>query len=232
MFSVFKKRYIISFLICGLILFISYLLSGVLGECLDVGIPPGKAIASVLSSPFADHFNDFTPVLMVLGFVLFEAGWLLVYFKINVFKSNKDPAAMQSNISKEKKNQNVISVENTVDEKTNTDNQPIIENKDIDISAFGFVVPEEVAKLSKETAENSVDESDAVDLAQDMDDEMLSFSSDIFWDLNGEYSVEQIREMAQLKKYMKNIDAAMLRKTFKSALSAAEIKEYIDLFFG
>lgn len=55
---------------------------------------------------------------------------------------------------------------------------------------------------------------------------------DIYADLYVDYSTEQIDEMIRIKEFNADIDAMQLRKMFSPEMSAASIKEYIDIFYG
>ncbi|MBQ6133039.1 MAG: hypothetical protein IJI65_02690 [Lachnospiraceae bacterium] len=250
MFPLFKKQYIISFLLCGLILFLCYLLSGVLGEVLNDGVPVGNALISVLSTPFSDHFNDFTPILLLLGFVVFEFFWFYFKFRPGFLGRKKTE---DENLKEDSKG--VEKVETVKKEKAASpihDSRVVQEDmavgsddadnessaKNIDITKFGFVIPDDVKEISSPDNETdkalSEQDSSGEDESQieEISDDIISLSSDIVWDLNGDYSMDQIKEMIQLKRYMKYLDAETLRKTFKPSLSAEDIREYIELFYG
>lgn len=237
MFPLLKKRYIISFLLFGLILFICYLMAGILGECFNAGVPPAQAAGSVLTTPFSNHFNDFTPVLLLFGIIIFEFGWFLK-------NTSGVPNEGKPDIAKEDKKE--AAVPNYGEEPDLDDDEEVPSNtassvsssKDIDITKFGFVIPDDVAEVPPENTDKEEKDKDAgySELPdtdeEELSEDLLSFSSDIFWVLNGDYTPEQIREMVRLKRYIKNLDAAVLRRTFKPTLSAAEIREYIELFYG
>ena len=245
MVPIIKKKYVVSFLLCGLCLFLGYLIAGALGETMNDGVPFGTAVLSVFASPLANHFNDFTPVILLLGFILYESVWFFVYFRTSYLKVNKEEP--------EKQNE-----EKPVSEAFEPKSESVTEDKntpvaDIDISDFGFVVPDDIMRATGNVVIDSVTDKEKKDDiddnlesdysmpktknirnndADELPDEILSFSSDVFWELNGEYTTEQIREMVKLKKYITDIDAAALKKTFKTSLSADEIREYIELFYG
>ena len=239
MFPLFKKKYILSFLACGLILFVCYLIAGIFGECFGLGVPAGTAVLSVITTPFSNHFNDFTPLLLIIGFVAFEFLWFLRYLKPELFERNKDKpssgeAAPVKEVGKPLEPEPNYGAEPDIPSDS-VPESPEHSSKDIDITEFGFVIPDDVVEMpSKDTDKEEKDIGLDTEPAAEEDDlsgEVLSFSSDVFWDLSGDYSPEQIREMVKLKKYMKNLDGDILRRTFKPTLSPDEIREYIELFY-
>lgn len=260
----FKKKYIISFIICGVILFICYLVAGIMGEVFNENNSFENAFTTVLSTPFANHFNDFTPIMIILGIVLFEIGWFFLYIKPPI-PDNKEKVETKT-ISESDIKYKQINISSPSDNKKNVEmiipegisdiNQE--EKKEVNASSFGFVISEDILNASgkedstvKEKEESKAISSDfsvplpddiaAKDIQQELkvdnnesenNAEYNAFSSDVFWELNGEYSPEQIKEMLQLKKYIKDLDVSTLKQTFKASLEPSEIREYIELFYS
>lgn len=245
-----KKKYILSFFLYGLNLFFCYLISGICGEVFDDGVPVLKAIGTVFRTPFSNHFNDFTPILLLIGFIMSETIWVFQYLKPefkfrNIFKNNMsvENGDSDSATNMEQVHNSSNTTKEVADEPVHAESvepKSFSDSEDIDLSKFGFVVPDDVTEVQKEKVESGTDKREE-DIAEPekifsadetVEDELLSFSSDIFWDLNGDYTPEQIKEMVILKRYIKNLSAEMLRKTFSPSLSAEEIREYIELFYG
>lgn len=64
------------------------------------------------------------------------------------------------------------------------------------------------------------------------EEDKTSISEDLFMELNGTYSMEQIAEMMKISKYIETVSAALLVKMFKPNMTAEEIRSYIEMFYG
>ena len=80
-----RKGSIITYLIIGIIgsvifIFLGYFCAGALGigQSEEIGFIDG--LFTVLNSPFAGYFNDYTIDFMILGFILFESLFALFLF--------------------------------------------------------------------------------------------------------------------------------------------------------
>ena len=244
------KKYILSFLICGVVLFICYLIAGVLGEVFNENASVTDALETVFTSPFSNHFNDFTPIMLILGFIVFEIGWFFKYIRPSIVgNGNKVETKIVSENGIKYKQINITTPETTDNSSNmssegisgnNTESFPVPgpEKKAVDAASFGFVISDDILNGTEKEESSFEEESDIKEVStvkenDDYNDELSdSFSSDVFWELNGEYSPEQIKEMLQLKKYIKTLDVNTLRETFKPTLQPFEIKEYIELFYN
>jgi hypothetical protein len=168
---------------------------------------------------------------------LFEFTWFYKFIRPELGKGESRAAASTENT------RTGVVPNYGVDSATGEENdfvrdQRMTTAKDIDITKFGFVIPEDVEEsFSRRIDEQDMyaeltPEADNMDSQDGVDDEIASFSGDVFWELSGDYAPDQIREMVQLKRYIKNLDAVILRQTFKPSLSAEDIREYIELFYG
>lgn len=197
-----KEHYVPMMLIIGVIssslfLTVGYLISGAFPSAIDPeGKPVGFAIKllDVLAHPFQTHYNRYTPIVMLLSFVVFE----LLFFLLMVMVKGKTE-------TEEKK-------------------EPVVDSvlkKEKDIEVTKSLELEETFVEKEEPSGN-----------REVEEQVASISEDLFMDLSGKYSIDQITEMMKISKYIGRIDATLLTKMFRPSMSADEIQSYIKMFYG
>ena len=68
---------------------------------------------------------------------------------------------------------------------------------------------------------------------EDKDDEEVVLQEKVFLDLFSRgYSMQQINEMMELTKYIKEVDAGLLERMFRTNMSPEEIRQHIEIFYG
>lgn len=216
-----QKRVNLIFLAIGIIgsvffIFFGYLLSGIIGAVLDENIDFLTAFCLVVGNPFDNYFNNITPVTMILGFIIYEG----IYFLILMHRKGNGEVAEDlfapdiidiadksglDNVNENEIFNGVVSEEinDTVDQQ----------------SSFGYVSPGEI--------DNEVNE-EPVTVTEERE---LFFSDEIVTDLLEDYDLSQIKSMLALKAHINIEDAGLLRRMFKSTMSAEEISNYIKMFY-
>ena len=201
-------------------IFIGYLLAGVFG--LTDTMSFSDAFFTVLANPFAGYKNNFTPILMLLGFIVFESAYALFLFT----RTSEEP------IDEEEYEPDII-------ERVDID---VKKEEPSDLELFGDLALDKGKTVKKE--ENGAVDRDFVsasetknaaadDKAFEEVDEKLSFGSEILDEMLGEhYTLEQMVAMISIKKYMKDVNADILKRMFSPEMSAEEISSYIDIFYG
>lgn len=216
-----QKRVNLIFLAIGIIgsvffIFFGYLLSGIIGAVLDENIDFLTAFCLVVGNPFDNYFNNITPVTMILGFIIYEGIYFLILMhrKVNgevaedLFAPDIIDIADKSGLDNVNENEifnGVVSEEinDTVDQQ----------------SSLGYVSPGEI--------DNEVNE-EPVTVTEERE---LFFSDEIVTDLLEDYDLSQIKSMLALKAHINIEDAGLLRRMFKSTMSAEEISNYIKMFY-
>ena len=216
-----QKRVNLIFLVIGIIgsvffIFFGYLLSGIIGAVLDENIDFLTAFCLVVGNPFDNYFNNITPVTMILGFIIYEG----IYFLILMHRKGNGEVAEDlfapdiidiadksglDNVNENEIFNGVVSEEinDTVDQQ----------------SSLGYVSPGEI--------DNEVNE-EPVTVTEERE---LFFSDEIVTDLLEDYDLSQIKSMLALKAHINIEDAGLLRRMFKSTMSAEEISNYIKMFY-
>jgi hypothetical protein len=216
-----QKRVNLIFLAIGIIgsvffIFFGYLLSGIIGAVLDENIDFLTAFCLVVGNPFDNYFNNITPVTMILGFIIYEG----IYFLILMHRKGNGEVAEDlfapdiidiadksglDNVNENEIFNGVVSEEisDTVDQQ----------------SSLGYVSPGEI--------DNEVNE-EPVTVTEERE---LFFSDEIVTDLLEDYDLSQIKSMLALKAHINIEDAGLLRRMFKSTMSAEEISNYIKMFY-
>lgn len=223
-----KKTYVIILAIIGIVgsfffIALGYWIAAAIGFVQTEGISFVQAFNKVLDNPFTGYFNNYTPIVMILGFIIFE--FIFFIYLVNSRKivqpdmeiDDEDMYTVSLNSSF-----NGMFEENAVSDVKKEPTEPYYDE------GFGIVIPDvdetEVVNPD-ETAINGKSE-------PEIGDREVSFSEDIAIELLETYDMEQITAMLSLSKYMEKIDTSLLRRMFDPGMSAKEIAEYIDIFYG
>lgn len=212
-------------------IYLGYLIAAMIGYVQDKSADVLTGMYMILKKPFAKYFNLFTPITMILGFIVFEGIFFLIVMHGKKSENNDDEVLVDSDVidiaekSFEKNaEQNVfVTADNLFDEKEPTD------NNNLEISESTYVSPE----TSEETeSRNSVSVSteNYTETDKTMDVEM-SFSDEVVTELLNDYDLSQIKAMLALKAYIDSVDVSLLKRMFKPTMSADEITNYIKIFY-
>lgn len=210
-----KKRKDIPFIIL-LVLgwFICTVLCMFVGYCITGAIPETniekhyfERFLKVATSPFDGYFNEYTPVGMILGFIICEIVFGMIIYLMNQKKKVLDVNLMDSYLG-EKEN--------------DPDLEFIFLDKNLEDDCENLSVKE--VKMEKLFEEEAQQEESEVELMLQEETFLELFS-------NG-YSMQQITEMMELTKYIKSLDVLLLKKMFKVTMSPEDIRRYIESFYG
>lgn len=226
-----KTRYKICLLTIGILgsfLFIvtGYWIAAAIGISQSDSVGFWKGVNRVLSDPFAAYFNNYTPIVMILAFIIFES----LFFFYMVYSRKKERISQKILNAEEN---NVTSTENGVVSEANNDfllnlsgtghNEALqMENSDL-ISGFGIISQEDISSTLQDDTGNASGES-AVERVEEFNDDMTM-------ELLEYYDLQQITAMLKLTKYIDNISIDMLKRMFQPSMPAAEIGEYIKIFY-
>ncbi len=232
------------FLLVGLLgsvffAFAGYLIGGALGVGLEKGIGFINGLFVVLANPFDKYFNKFTPITILLGFILFETIYILFLF----FRKKEEPLNEEEykpdiidlvDIDGEAAGEMDKQQSESDEQRLNASDKNMFGSsvKQADSSADGSVtagiVQRDFVAVSKNNApEPKKDNSDSEIL-----DEKLSFGSEIMDEMLGEhYTLDQMVAMINIKKYMKDVSADLLKRMFSPDMSPDEITSYISIFY-
>ena len=212
--------------------FSGYLVGGALGIGQEQGIGFGNGMIVVLSNPFAKYLTKYTPITVLLGFIVFETIYILY-----LFTRKKDEP-----VNAEEYKPDIIDLVDVDDVSVQKAVDPAEIN---DEELFGIVsdgvdsIAEEKKKGSSSNKTDFVSSSEKDDDSKKADadasselDEKLSFGSEIMDEMLGErYTLDQMVAMINIKKYMKDVSADLLKRMFSPDMSPDEISSYISLFY-
>lgn len=228
-----RKGSIITYLIIGIIgsvifIFLGYFCAGALGigQSEEIGFIDG--LFTVLNSPFAGYFNDYTIVFMILGFILFES-----LFALFLFSHKKE-----EEVDADEYKPDIIDLVDIEDEQIKGKKNDLPDDVDLFMSkgvkavtssdssgTRGYVSSSETGSDTKENGSGSDDDNLAPD--------NLSFGSEIMEEMLGDnYELDQLLAMLSIKKYMKDVTADLLKRMFNPDMTPEEISSYISLFYG
>jgi hypothetical protein len=215
-------------------IYVGYLVSGVLGYVRVDEMSYSEAFSTVFKSPFGSYFNEYSPVTMILGFIIFEA----VYFYILMRRRSEaeyvqddkyepdilDSAARAGLDNPEtyetsRKDRDMFS--DIINRQDNRQNRAYSESRSYEPQI------EEPQQTSRDYQPQSSAESSESDKQ-----EQYSFTDEVVTDLLNDFKYEQIRAMLPMAKYIKDVSASALRKLFRPDMSADEISDYIVMFYG
>lgn len=158
---------------------------------------------AVLKEPFSNYFNRYTPIVMAIAMIVFE----FVFFLLLV--SFKGAGTQERHILKNGEENNLPE-----DNWYQAYEEDAVGAKDVD-------------SLSANIDSHMPLEEDVIPA-----EEQNFLSQEIFEDLMDNcYSFEQITAMAEIAKYMPDVNAELLIKMFHVSMSVEDIYEYISIFY-
>jgi len=222
-----KKAYMILLTTIGIVgslffIALGYWIAAAIGIMQTDGISFIQAFNKVLDNPFTGYFNNYTPIVMILGFIIFE----FIFF---IYLVNSRKNYQQEDVESEVEEMYTMPLNATLEGMfdgnptgTNELTEPDYDN------GFGIVTPE----VEEIEVENSDEIDGKINDQGEIPDREISFSEDLAIELLETYDMEQITAMLKLSKYMEKIDTDLLRRMFDPGMSAQEIAEYINIFYG
>lgn len=216
--------------VCGSIFFIycGYLIAAMIDYVQEYSTDALTGAYVILSKPFDKYFNQFTPITMILGFIIFECIFFLMVIRKRRLQEDNGNVLV---------NPEVIDVAEKSFDKNIFDNSDRVfdemlqesDNTEPELDRSGYVSPDFEAKID---LQRLVPKSEESDMEPDkIDPEQISFNDEVVTELLNEYDLSQIRAMVALKKYISDCDVSLLRRMFRPTMSAEEISDYIRTFY-
>lgn len=207
---------------------IGYWLAAAIGFMKQESLPFDRAINKVFLDPFAPYVNEYTPVIILMAFILFQTLFFLYLLLVRKGMSKKRQFEEREEVDLEKSDNadyifgSVISDDKKIAEIGNDEPE--------EQAAMGFVLPEEVLFERPEEPATEVMEFETVE-SENQEEEL--FSSEVVLELLSlQYDMDQILEMKKITKYIDNLKLSVLKRMFKPNMPADDIREYIEMFYG
>ena len=196
------------FVCTALFIFVGYCITGAI-PVINIEMSYLDRLLMVVSSPFDGYFHEYTPIGMIVGFILCEIVFFLIVCLMN--RQPKGKALVDEDMSSYFGEAEKDSDMEFISFEKEPEKQP--EN-----------VPEKVNKEENKVGKEESTEEPEVDLVLQEQTFLELFS-------NG-YSMQQITEMMELTKYIKNLDVPLLKRMFKTTMSPEDIRKHIESFYG
>lgn len=213
-----KILFFMVWIISTFILFVfTYWLMGAVPE-MEEGIGYFTRLANVLQDPFANYFNNYTPIGLILAFIMTE----LIFGIIFISKMIMNPEPVQT-----ESNDEDIAEWSTL--------KPVVsEEKEIEFVDLQQEEETDINKTLQELSKIDKREKGVIDKGKKDDEESEVFlQEDMFLKLfNFGYTMPQINAMMELTTYISDIDVQQLTKMFSPSMDEDEIRGYIETFFG
>ena len=216
--------------VCGSIFFIycGYLIAAMIGYVQEYSTDALTGAYVILSKPFDKYFNQFTPITMILGFIIFECIFFLMVIRKRIPQEENGNVLVNPeviDVAEESFSQNTLENPNRIFDEMLRES----DNSGSDMNETGYVSPDFVSKEDLQDPVSKLEESDAE--SDKVDPEKISFSDEVVTELLNEYDLSQIRAMLALKEHISDCDVSLLRRMFKPTMSAEEISDYINIFY-
>lgn len=193
-----------------------------------------QAVGKVMKAPFASYVNDYTLVVMLLTFVLFQS--LFFLYLLLVRSRASEGGSVEEIQAEEHESANASSsfLEGIINNEKDIMNTP-----ESAAFAMDFVIPVNEPEPAyypqfdqNDFAESYEPEIEVSEADETEKEEVELFSSDVVMELLLQYDKDQIMEMKKLTKYIDNLTVAILKRMFKPNMAAEDIREYIEIFYG
>ena len=209
------------------VLFIAlgYWISAIIGLMIDNSVDLLTGFCMVLNKPFNKYFNDFTPVGIVLGFIIAEA----LFFFLIVKKGKSEDILNEDEYAPD-----IIDIANKAGLDYGDAKKPSqVNDKELfsKISSMNTIEVGDIDYIQPESASEVTDKENEIQEDVQKEQEELSFDDAIVTDLLNDYDLSQIAAMLQIKKYIEINDVILLRKMFKPYMAASDITSYIEMFY-
>lgn len=225
----------------AIFIYIGYLVSGAIGMSGGEDISFIDALLNTIKSPFDNYFNDYSPITMILGFIIFEILYFLKMYKSRILRDVSDPDKYAPDILDVAASAGLDNPE--VTKRSNEMFRNIFSNingtNDAAILDSSLDFTEKAEDRYADSYSNSFDNDFSVEQAvgdvgynSEEESDYTSFSADITTELlSDDYNLAQIKAMVPILKYLDIKSASALEKMFKVDMSANDIAEYIRLIY-
>jgi len=201
--------FIFGWFICtALFVFAGYCITGAI-PVINIEMSYFDRLLMVVSSPLDGYFNEYTPIGMIVGFILCEIIFFLIVCMMN--RKPKEKAADTDDVN------DYLGVT-----EKNSDMEFIFLEKESDKKSDKASTKDQ--KVEKVSTKETQPEEPEVDVVLQEQTFLELFS-------NG-YSMQQITEMMELTKYIKNLDVSLLKRMFKPTMPPEDIRKHIESFYG
>lgn len=191
-----------------LFVFVGYCITGAI-PVINIEMSYFDRFLMVITSPFDGYFNEYTPIGMIIGFILCEIIFVLIICMMNR-KPKQKPADAE-----------------TIDSYFGK------LEKDPDMEFIAFDTDSEKKSESTSKKERKVEKTSVKEAEPDELEVDVLLQEQTFLELFSKgYSMQQITEMMELTKYIKNLDVPLLIKMFKPTMSPQDIRKHIESFYG
>ena len=209
-------------------IYLGYLTAAIIGYMIDNGSDLLNGMCMILQKPFDNYFNKITPVAMILGFIVFEGiFFLIVNRKADDHLKNSETVDTDIiDITEKSLEQNVF------DDSLFENSTQIEETNTINLSGYVSPTAGEVSDMIR-VNNTSVQSQRKMENEENIEQEHVSieFSDEIVTELLNDYDLSQIKAMLALKRHISSVDVPLLKRMFKPTMSAAEITNYINIFY-
>jgi len=204
-----------------------YWLAAAIGFMKQESLPFDRAINKVFLDPFAPYVNEYTPVIILMAFILFQTIFFLYLLLVRKGMSKKRQfEEREEDDSENSDNADYLFGSVISDDKKTAE---IGKDEPEEQDAMGFVLPEEVLFERPEEPATEVMEFETVE----SENQEELFSSEVVLELLSlQYDMDQILEMKKITKYIDNLKLSVLKRMFKPSMPADDIREYIEMFYG
>lgn len=152
------------------------------------------------------YYNLLTPIIMIACFFIYEGVIFLVY----ILKIGRKQRSFLNELTEDVELEEYETEEETSEQSSDDSEQ----KKEVE--------------LSEEKKEDG--QSEEVD--KTIEEDEVIFDESIFLPLYDDYSMDQLKAMMRIGKYMDHVNADMLRQMFKKDMSAEEISNYITMYYS
>jgi hypothetical protein len=239
-----KRKLKICFLLVGifgsfLFIVVGYWIAAAIGisqQEAEIGF--FSSLNRVLGNPFAKYRNNYTPIVMMLAFIIFETFYFLFLVQ---YRKNERKAELESFGEPEKPGEKMPEPEHGQKDNdwfksivTSEREEKIPSPSDL-MDGFGIVLEDGISGTSKDVPQNAESEAqeDSENEEREQPEEQFSmeFDAPLTMELMECYDSDQITAMLRLNEHIHNLTGDTLKRMFDPGMSASEISEYISIFY-
>lgn len=221
-------------IITFLSIFIGYLICGAIPKTEGSELGYGARFLEVLANPFRGYFNDYSLIGMIVGFIISEVIFGLVFLLKYSAASQVDADLVDVSEMTRIKEEN----REKADSREEIDEEVTSEEISLDDNSEDYyeddVFAEDKKKEPKEDT-NKIKKIWSRDREKQGEEQEKEFtmSQDVFLNLyNQGYTNEQIKAMMEVTEYIPDIDVSLLTRMFKKDMDPDKIRESIEILYG
>ena len=200
-------------------------------------LPYSLRLLAILQDPFNDYFNDYSPIVMVMAFLLNEIIFGMIF--VGSLSAASTPVEMEEETFESvKKKSKSKKTKKHNDDRASTMDLFIDEPKEDEKKQRSPVEGEQEQKnkedeVSVEALRNKDVEKNGKKNKQEEEERELVMDNDIFLKMfNAGYDMQQLKAMLELTYYIPDVDDIKLQKMFDTSMSPEDIRECIEVYFG